>query len=217
MGLNITHMDALIATHEHADHIGGINAFIRSGMTMDHVYCPVTESEEEAFPWFKDRLAMYGLQIEVPAQGDTFALGSAQVSFIGPSDALYGDENLNNHSLVVKVTYQNTSFLFTGDAETKELTDLVASGADLSADVLKVSHHGASNGTNGIFLGAVMPKISVISCGLYNDYGHPDEETINLLMLSGSSIYRTDLMGDIRISSDGTELYVITQKKAVLN
>ena len=117
-------------------------------------------------------------------------------------------DNQNDISLIIKITYGARSFLFTGDAEADEEKDAVESGADLKADVLKVGHHGSSNSSSLGFLAAVSPSYCVISVGRDNDYGHPHEKTLNNIMRFTDKIYRTDICGDVRITSDGSKIEV---------
>lgn len=212
----VKEIEAVIATHDHADHIGGVGGVFNPFFEINHVYCSMTDSEEEAFPVFKRMVAQKSLQIEVPAVGDTFTLGDAQVAFLGPSDALQGNPNSNNRSLVIKVTYKDVSLLITGDAEQDELGDLVSSGQDLSAQILKVGHHGASNGITDSFAALVHPKIAVISCGKDNDYGHPHKSTLATLGVYMVDLYRTDLQGTITVVSDGKDIEVQTEREADL-
>ncbi len=116
-------------------------------------------------------------------------------------------ENLNDYSIVLKLTYKDISFLFTADAEYEAETNIVA---DVKSDVLKVGHHGSTSSTSNNFLKRVDPKIAVISVGKNNDYGHPHEKILNRLRENKVKVYRTDLNGNIVITSDGKKLKVRT-------
>ena len=142
----------------------------------------------------------------IPAQpGDRYSLGDGvTLTILGPV-ADYDDLNLT--SVVCRVDAGDRSFLFTGDMEKKAENDLIAAGADLSADVLKVGHHGASTSSTADFLAEVDPVCSVISVGEGNSYGHPTAATLERLNEDGP-VYRTDLLGEIRITTDGVSLWV---------
>ena len=121
-------------------------------------------------------------------------------------------EDANQISVVTRLTYGEHAFLFTGDAEMDLEEHMVASGLELSADVLKVAHHGSKTSSSTAFLRAVSPKYAVISCG-FNDYGHPTPEVLSRLAQVGAQVYRTDLSGDIVFVSDGINLSLKTAKE----
>lgn len=123
--------------------------------------------------------------------------------------AQYSDTN--DTSIVLRIDYGSTSFLLTGDMEKTAESDLVASGANLKADVLQVGHHGSSTSTGYAFLNAVLPEMGIIACGVNNKYGHPHEETLSILRDAGVDVYRTDLLGTITVSSDGQNYTVATE------
>ena len=169
---------------------------------------PVTEASTKCFRDFVKYTQQQGLQVEVPAVGTTWPLGSASVTMLGPV-AQYSDTN--DTSIVLRIDYGSTSFLLTGDMEKTAESDLVASGANLKADVLQVGHHGSSTSTGYAFLNAVLPEMGIISCGVNNKYGHPHEETLSILRDAGVNVYRTDLLGTITIGSDGQNYTVGTE------
>lgn len=150
-----------------------------------------------------------GISLTHPKSGDSFMLGDSTVFILGPFTE--DPDDRNNGSIVAKICYGQTSFLFTGDAERKEEQELLDAGFDLSATVLKVGHHGSKNSTTYPFLRAVMPKYAVISVG-DNSYGHPTEAALSRLRDADSTVLRTDLDGDIIIKSDGTAVTVTTKK-----
>ena len=115
-------------------------------------------------------------------------------------------DNLNTYSIVIKLTYGNTKFLFTGDAESTNESGMLSKGFDLAADVLKVGHHGSDTSTSQLFLNAVHPKYSVIEVGKGNSYGHPTQATLNRLSNVGAQVLRTDESGTIVCTSDGATI-----------
>ena len=150
-----------------------------------------------------------GITIKNPKPGDSFDFGSSTVEFYGP---VYDTTDLNNTSIVLKITYGETSFMFTGDAEREEEQDILSKKFELSATVLKVGHHGASTSTSYPFLREIMPEYAVISVGSKNSYGHPTDETLSRLRDADVTVYRTDLNGDIIAKSDGKKVTFITRK-----
>lgn len=199
---NITHLNDIVCTHPHADHAGGLAGALEYA-SCDQAYAPVETSDNAAFTKFTDALASRNIPLSVPSVGDSWSLGSATVTVLGPTD-VNSAMDVNDMSLVLRIDYGDTSFLFTGDAEQEEQQLLMYNEYDeLNVTVLKAAHHGSSNGASYAWVKAVSPEITVISCGTANSYGHPHEETLNLLKVAGSKVYRTDLQGDITVTSDG--------------
>jgi competence protein ComEC len=124
-----------------------------------------------------------------------------------------GDEGMNDLSLVVRLTYQNVSFLLTGDADQDSEEDMLSSCPNLSAQVLKVAHHGSSKATTAEWLAAVRPEIAVISVGYKNQFGHPSPATLKRLEAAGVQVYRTDENGGITITTDGHKIAVATSRR----
>ena len=158
----------------------------------------------------REKAEEQNVEIKHPNVGDEIQLGSSTVEFLGPVDE-YG-KDLNSTSIVLKITYGNTSFLFTGDAESDEEEEILNSGADLKSTVLKVGHHGSRTSTSYPFLREVMPQYAVISVEKGNSYGHPNEETLSKLSDAGVEVYRTDESGDIVMTSDGNNISITTSK-----
>lgn len=198
---NITHLDLVIASHSHEDHIGGLSAAFQR-CTADTVLSPTASDASQSF----QNLCRYAGTVTVPSAGDRYALGDAAVEILG----LNAGPTENAASIVAKLTYGNVSFLFTGDME----SEFFAPQWDLSATVLKVSHHGSSNGTDRSLLERVSPRYAVISLSGDNPYGFPHSSVLNLLGESCRAVYRTDLQGDILFTTDGQTLSVSTQKQA---
>lgn len=197
--MDIQKLDYVVCTHAHEDHCGGLSGALNFA-AADTILAPVTEYDSKAFNSFKKYAAQQNLTITVPQAGDSFQLGSADVKILGP---IHASDDPNNTSIVLRIQYGETSFLFTGDAEREEEQDILNSGSELSSTVLKVAHHGSETSTTYPFLREVMPEYAVISVGKNNSYGHPSDDTLSRLRDAGTKICRTDLEGDIVCTSDG--------------
>ena len=200
--LGIDRLDYLVCTHGHSDHCGGLDAVVES-LEVETVFTSPYAGDSPSYEIFTDAVYDAGLELTVPVLGESYRLGEASFSFIGP---LEDYDNLNDDSLVMRLEYGDTSFLFTGDMTSKAEKDLINDGADLRCDVLKVGHHGASGSSCYQFLYEAQPGIGVISCEKGNSYGHPHEEALSRLNDADVTVYRTDLEGSIVIFSDGMKV-----------
>ena len=196
--LGITYLDYVIGTHAHEDHIGGIAGALNYA-SVGQVYCPVTSYSTRAFSNFVKAVQKHGKSITVPSVGDRFNLGSASCQVLGVNST----DDTNESSIVLRITYGNTSFMFTGDAEREAENMILNRGYDLRSDVLKVGHHGSASSTSYYWLRQVAPRYAVISVGKGNSYGHPTETVLSRLRDADVTTYRTDLQGDIICTSDG--------------
>ena len=207
---DITALDFIVNTHPHEDHVGGLSGALQFA-TVKTALSPVKTYDGEGFKDFKKYLKKQGVSITVPSPGDTFTLGSASVTVLGPIE---DSDDPNNLSIVLRVVYGDTSFLFVGDAQTSEENDILASGRTVKSDVLKVGHHGSETSTGADFLAAVAPKYAVIEVGDSNSYNHPNQGTLDRLKAAGVTLFRTDLQGTITCTSDGKALTFQTGKTA---
>ena len=198
----IDKLDYLVCTHSHSDHCGGLDAVVES-LEVGTVFTSPYAGDSPSYEIFTDAVYDAGLELTVPELGESYRLGEASFSFIGPVEDY---DNTNDDSLVMRLEYGDTSFLFTGDMTAKAEKDLINDGADLRCDVLKVGHHGSSGSSCYQFLYEAQPGIGVISCEKGNSYGHPHEETLSRLNDADVTVYRTDLEGSIVIFSDGMKV-----------
>ena len=208
----LSYLDVIVATHVDADHIGGLSGALNYA-SVGTAYCPVTTGTTETFQSFVKYLAQRGKQITVPTAGETFPLGGAQVQILGP---LLSAVDSNDNSIVLKLSFGATSFLFTGDAERAEEQDLLNAGVNLQSTVLKIGHHGSDTSTSYPFLRAVAPQYAVISVGAGNSYGHPTEAVLSRLRDAGVTTFRTDMQGEITAVSDGQTVNFSTAKNAAV-
>ena len=201
----IRHLDYIICSHPHVDHVGGLAGALQYA-SVGAAFCSVTDYNSRAFQNFVKYLAAQGKSITVPSPGQTIALGSAKLTFLGPVDRTLAEEDENNGSLIVRIEYGATSFLFTGDAEKEEELSVLNAGEALRSTLLKVGHHGSYTSSSKEFLEAVRPEYAVISVGKENDYDHPHDSVLRRLGQVCGTICRTDLDGEIVCRSDGREL-----------
>ena len=206
----IDSIDYMIATHPDADHIGGLSGALNYA-TVEVCYSPEISHDTKTFESLVKYLNKQNVSITVPTVGTAFQLGRATVEILGPIEKSL---DTNNNSIVTRVTFGNTCFLFMGDAEIEEEHSLIEAGVELPCDVLKAGHHGSDSSMSDEFLNKAAPKYVIFSVGAENSYGHPAEEVLAKLKALDLSLYRTDIQGDIFCESDGKVISFSTEKKA---
>lgn len=200
-------LDYVIATHPHADHIGSFPELLRD-VPVKNVILPEMDpsllEDPGLYEVFLSAVRRSRSHVILSLPGKKYSLGKAGFQILGP---LHRSGNANNMSVVVRLTYKEVSFLFTGDAESEEEYDILRSGRPVRSTVLKCGHHGSRTSTSSSFLQAVSPKTAVISCGRDNDYGHPGPETLEKLQRAGVRIMRTDRQGTIVVGTQGSKIW----------
>ena len=200
----ISRLDLVVASHAHEDHVGGL-AGVLAVYETGAVWSPTTTHASGCFDDFLYYADQQGLTVRIPQPGDTLAVGDdLTLTVLGPTQS-YADPN--DTSIILLAEFGENRFLFTGDVETGAENDMLehwGSSFDWGVDVLKVGHHGSDTSTGYRFLNQVMPAHAVISVGEGNSYGHPGESTLSRLRDAGCVVYRTDELGTVIATADGS-------------
>lgn len=204
----IKEIDYMICTHAHEDHVGGLAGALNYA-NVDNVFCPTKEYDTKAFENFVKYVHKQNKEIIVPSQGLEFSLGSANCIILAVNTI---ENDPNNSSIVMKIEYGNTAFLFCGDAEQEVENAIIEAGYDVKCTVMKVPHHGSDTSLSYRWLNEAMPKYGVISVGESNQYGHPNEDTLSKLRDADVVVYRTDMQGHVICVSDGNDVKFSVQK-----
>ena len=214
----IQHIDILVISHLHTDHIGGLPKVLTYASKIDLTLANSSYGQTATFRKVEHELGIIGTRITVPHMGDKYRFGSAEIEVVDV------ESSSENDSLVLLITYGKTRFLFTGDIEDEaqtRISDKYENEKDeaYKIDLIKMPHHGSAspksvNGTGSLyrFIRTFMPDYAVISVGKGNMYGHPHRETLDLLENADAKIYRTDLNGNITVRSDGKSVSVEWEK-----
>jgi len=205
-------IDILVATHPHADHIGGLDDVLNS-LEVDKIYLPKISNSDVpttvVYERFLTSIKRNGCAVVQATDGLTlYESENILVKCLGPMGENYGD--LNAYSAVIKIEYGECSFLFTGDATQENEREILRSGENIDVDVLKVGHHGSGTSTTNEFLEKTTPKYAIISVGVGNRYGHPHNITLDKLEQRGIKTYRTDKDGTVVLKCDGNDIEITT-------
>ena len=206
--------DLVVLTHPEADHLTGLVTVLERYGVKRVLASPVESDSAEYGAW-RQAIENEGAPYDEAAPGEWFDLGDgARLEVLGPpaEPVEGGDDRLNNNSVVLRLTWGGVSFLLPGDLETAGEEALLSEGEDLRSTVLKVPHHGSADATSASLLAAVHPDVAVISVGADNTYGQPSPQVLG--RLADSQVYRTDLNGRVKLSTDGEHLWVEVDRVA---
>ena len=201
----VERIDYLVGTHPHADHIGGLDDVIDE-FDIGEIYMPRVTHTTKTYMDVLEAIDRKGLKIKAARSGLTIPIEGAMAEILAPDSDLKSD-NLNDFSIVIRLTYGQTAFLFQGDAEKRTEDSILSSYDNIKTHVIKLGHHGSSTSNTEDYIEAVDPEYAVIMLGADNKYGHPHKEVISLMEDKGITVYRTDLDGTIVAISDGKEVY----------
>jgi competence protein ComEC len=204
-------IEVMVATHPHADHIGGLIAVLDT-FTVDEIWLNGDTSTSATYKDFMERVNSEGAEVTVARRGDTIATGGLVFHVLHPVAPLA--EETNNNSIVLLLSYGDIDFLFMGDAQQEaEAAMLVAADMPVpDVEILKVGHHGSRTASSPDFLAATKPEVAIYMAGLGNTYGHPHQETLTALSQIGATIYGTDVSGTITVTTNGETYSVSTER-----
>lgn len=204
----IMHLDYIVATHPHNDHIGGMPQ-VMSAFSVGTIIMPDAVHDTMAFENLLDSIESYNIPVWVPSLGDAFWLGDAEFTVLAPVYDHYS--SLNDMSIVLRMQHGHNGFLFMGDAEEISERDILRTWSYIGAHVLKLGHHGSRTSTSQAFLDAVNPMVAIISCGVNNQFGHPHPEVLQALYERDIMVFRTDESGTIIVHSYDGMLEIIEE------
>jgi competence protein ComEC len=206
-------IDLVLLTHPDHDHIAGLLEVLERYKVKNILWTGVSADTAENEEW-QNMIKEEKSNIYIARSGQQIKGGLALLTIFYPFESLEGKKgsNTNNTSVVARLTFGETSFLFTGDIYRSAERALLKEGVEIDSDILKVAHHGSKTSSDKEFISSVSPDVAVISCGKDNPYGHPHETTLDAL--GEAIIMRTDLIGDVKLITDGAEIRVLDQEKS---
>lgn len=217
----IKRIDYLFGTHPHDDHMGGMYDVIMN-IEVEKVIIPEVSVEQQTSAWYmklmnelknggknEKRPNYGGYDVEYVTLGTVYKLGDATIKVIGPMDDYY--EDINNYSIVLKVTFGQMDVIMTGDAEAEAEAQILKSGENIDAEILKVGHHGSDTSSSEEFLDAISPDYALISAEVGNKFNHPTENTMEKLKEREIEVYRTDENGTVVVTITATDASFSTE------
>ena len=200
--MGITHLDAIVLTHPHGDHAGGLAPILRT-LSVDRILDSGQRYGGHAYRDGMKEAARRHVPVEIARCGDRLRLDNVSLEVLSPCGSLLngGRNDVNENSLVVRIAIGGERILLMGDAGAQTESVLLRRGVDLRADILKVGHHGSAYASSPGFIAAIRPRLALISVGRHNLFGHPSERTLAMLHSTGSTVYRTDRCGAIEVDA----------------
>lgn len=195
----VKHLDLIVLTHPHKDHVDGLIEVLKR-FKVDNILISGVQYDSPDYKEFLQEIQAYGIKVFIAESHTDFKFGAVVFDVLYPQDEIIGEtfDNLNNSSIAMRIAYAGKHVLLTGDLEVKGEAGLLATGADLQADIFKAGHHGSRTSSSIALLKKVKPEIVVIQCGKDNQFGHPHQETLdNLKKLGIKNVYRNDLDGRV--------------------
>lgn len=200
--LGITEIDYMISSHYDSDHVSGLIGCLNA-FDVKNVIGSNYEHNSNLYTSFMKAVKAEGLKMKYPKVGTKFPFGDAEITILSPKE-IGGDSNAN--SVAIKLSYGDSDFIFTGDADYGSEREMVASGIGLDCEVLSLAHHGSSTGNSSLFLEKTTPEWAVISCAKNNGYGHPHVEVVELLEAMEIDVFRSDVQGTVIATTDGKNI-----------
>ncbi len=201
-------LEVIVATHAHADHIGGLIYVLRS-FDVGQIWYDGYEASSQTFKDFISASEAEGAEIRIAKRGDMISTGKLSLIVLHPDTT---SDDLNNNSIVLSFNYGTVGFLFAGDAEREAEASMLLSSPVPDIEILKVGHHGSRTASSAEFLSALTPEVAIYMAKTGNSYGHPHQEALDALLNVGAQIYGTDTCGTIVITTNGETYQIETEK-----